>query len=190
MSLHATEESSENGKMQHPVDGKAWKNINNLYPDFGEEKRNIQLGLDDDVFNPFGNPCWAYSMWPVILTPYDMPLWLCMEETSFMLTSHQQSIADAGSKTRPPMLEKGSYVPWSSRFLKYVNGKKEHGIRVKDSIFKGPYKFREITDPSSPKDAPIRRMQEYKDLTGEDKLRYEADIDAKNWILLVIPNDI
>ncbi|GKB78164.1 CACTA transposable element [Tanacetum coccineum] len=79
MSLHATEESSENGKMQHPVDGKAWKNIDNLYPDFGEEKRNIRLGLDDDVFNPFGNPCWAYSMWPVILTPYDMPMWLCVK---------------------------------------------------------------------------------------------------------------
>nr|GEV94622.1 hypothetical protein [Tanacetum cinerariifolium]GEZ01970.1 hypothetical protein [Tanacetum cinerariifolium] len=33
-------------------------------------------------------------------------------------------------------------------------------------------------------------MQEYKDLMSEDKLRYEADIYAINWIILVIPNDI
>ncbi|GJV81582.1 hypothetical protein Tco_1517452 [Tanacetum coccineum] len=31
-----------------------------------------------------------------------------------MTSSHQQSLADAGSKTRPPMLQRGSYVPWSS----------------------------------------------------------------------------
>ncbi|GJX65867.1 hypothetical protein Tco_0300210 [Tanacetum coccineum] len=107
-----------------------------------------------------------------------------------MASSHQQLIAYAGSETREPMLEKGSYIPWSSRFMRYVDGKKEHGIRVKDSIFKGPYKFKEITNPTSPVDAPIRRMQEYKDLTGEDKLRYEADINAMNWILLGIPNDL
>nr|GEU29501.1 hypothetical protein [Tanacetum cinerariifolium] len=88
------------------------------------------------------------------------------------------------------MLEKGSYVPWSRHFLRYVDGKKQHGIRVKDSFFKGPYKFREITDPESPTDSLRKRMQVYADLTGEDKLRYEADIDAINWILLGIPNDI
>ncbi|GKB29592.1 hypothetical protein Tco_0868993 [Tanacetum coccineum] len=33
-----------------------------------------------------------------------------------MLTSktHQQSLADAGSETRHPMLERGSYIPWAS----------------------------------------------------------------------------
>ncbi|GKA36938.1 hypothetical protein Tco_0723503 [Tanacetum coccineum] len=33
---------------------------------------------------------------------------------------------DVGSENRPPMLEKGSYVPWASRFMRYVDGKKEH----------------------------------------------------------------
>nr|GEW79625.1 hypothetical protein [Tanacetum cinerariifolium] len=28
----------------------------------------------------------AYSMWPVILTTYNLPLWLCMKESSFMPT--------------------------------------------------------------------------------------------------------
>nr|GEV90655.1 putative ribonuclease H-like domain-containing protein [Tanacetum cinerariifolium] len=31
-------------------------------------------------------------------------------------TTHQQSLADAGSETRPLMLERGSYIPWASHF--------------------------------------------------------------------------
>ncbi|GJU34104.1 hypothetical protein Tco_1182458 [Tanacetum coccineum] len=27
--------------------------------------------------------------------------------------TYQQSLADAGSETRPPMLERGSYIPWA-----------------------------------------------------------------------------
>nr|GFA32219.1 hypothetical protein [Tanacetum cinerariifolium] len=43
-------------------------------------------GLDADGFNPLGNLSQSYSMWPVILTTYNLPLWLCMKESSFMLT--------------------------------------------------------------------------------------------------------
>ncbi|GJT84059.1 hypothetical protein Tco_1058401 [Tanacetum coccineum] len=41
-----------------------------------------------------------------------------------MTSSHQQSLADDGSETRPPMLERGSYVPWSSRFMRTIERKK------------------------------------------------------------------
>ncbi|GJU46855.1 hypothetical protein Tco_1204121, partial [Tanacetum coccineum] len=36
-----------------------------------------------------------------------------------MLTSktYQQSLIDAGSETRPPMLERGSYTPWTAEDL-------------------------------------------------------------------------
>ncbi|GKA54917.1 hypothetical protein Tco_0753866 [Tanacetum coccineum] len=40
--------------------------------------------------------------------------------------TYQQSLADAGSETRPPMLERGSYIPWASRFRRYINRKKEN----------------------------------------------------------------
>nr|GEU37964.1 hypothetical protein [Tanacetum cinerariifolium] len=50
------------------------------------EPRNVRLGLAADGFNPFSNPSQAYSMWPVILTTYNLPPWLCMKESSFMLT--------------------------------------------------------------------------------------------------------
>ncbi|GKE10815.1 hypothetical protein Tco_1414366 [Tanacetum coccineum] len=107
-----------------------------------------------------------------------------------MATSHQQAIADAGSDQRRPMLEKESYVPWVSHFRRYVDGKREHGRRVMDSIDNGPFRLKEITNPTSPTAAPRTKPQTYADLTGDDKLIYEADIDAMNWILLGIPNDI
>ncbi|GKA10964.1 CACTA transposable element [Tanacetum coccineum] len=50
------------------------------------EPRNVRLGLAADGFNPFGNLSHSYSMWPVILTTYNLPPWLCMKESSFMLT--------------------------------------------------------------------------------------------------------
>ncbi|GJX95823.1 reverse transcriptase domain-containing protein [Tanacetum coccineum] len=77
---------TEPGKMQHPVDGRAWKNFDTKYPNFAKEPRNVRLGLAADGFNPFGNLSQAYSMWPVILTTYNLPPWLCMKESSFMLT--------------------------------------------------------------------------------------------------------
>nr|GEW03445.1 hypothetical protein [Tanacetum cinerariifolium] len=51
-----------------------------------KEHRNVRLGLAADSFNPFGNLSQSYSMWPVILTTYNTPPWICMKESSFMLT--------------------------------------------------------------------------------------------------------
>ncbi|GJV38449.1 zinc finger, PHD-type containing protein [Tanacetum coccineum] len=86
MTWHATGKCTEPGKMQHPVDGRAWKNFDTKYPNFAKEPRNVRLGLATDGFNQFGNLSQAYSMWPVILTTYNLPPWLCMKESSFMLT--------------------------------------------------------------------------------------------------------
>lgn len=77
---------SMDGKMRHPVDGKAWQEFDKRYPDFAKEPRNVRLGLAADGFNPFGNMSQSYSMWPVVLTTYNTPPWLCMKESSFMLT--------------------------------------------------------------------------------------------------------
>nr|GEU31915.1 hypothetical protein [Tanacetum cinerariifolium] len=88
------------------------------------------------------------------------------------------------------MLEKGSYMSSASHFMRYVDGKKEHGRMVKDSIENGPYVMKYMIDPTSPTDAPTTTIQTVVDLMGNDKLRYEANIDAMNWILLVIPNNI
>ncbi|XP_071739517.1 uncharacterized protein [Rutidosis leptorrhynchoides] len=86
MTWHVTGQCKEEGKMRHPVDGRAWKEIDQRYPDFAQEPRNVRLGLAADGFNPFGNMNTAYSMWPVVLTTYNTPPWICMKESSLMLT--------------------------------------------------------------------------------------------------------
>ncbi|GJS29399.1 retrotransposon gag domain, retroviral aspartyl protease [Tanacetum coccineum] len=45
MTWHATGKCTEPGKMQHPVDGRAWKNFDTKYPNFAKEPRNVRLGL-------------------------------------------------------------------------------------------------------------------------------------------------
>nr|GEZ62791.1 hypothetical protein [Tanacetum cinerariifolium] len=52
---HATRKCTEPGKMQHPVDGRAWRNFDTKYPNFAKEPRNVRLGLAADGFNLFGN---------------------------------------------------------------------------------------------------------------------------------------
>ncbi|GJX10275.1 retrovirus-related pol polyprotein from transposon TNT 1-94 [Tanacetum coccineum] len=63
--------------------------------------------------------------------------------------STQQDIYAAGSKNRPPMLNKDNYVPWSSRLLRYAKNK-SNGKLIYDSITKGPYVRRMIPEPGDP----------------------------------------
>ncbi|XP_052627045.1 uncharacterized protein LOC128133587 [Lactuca sativa] len=85
MSWHNTGRSID-GMMYHPVDGNSWQDFDQRYPEFAKEPRNVRLGLAADGFNPFGNFNSTYSTWPVILTTYNAPPWICMKESSFMLT--------------------------------------------------------------------------------------------------------
>nr|GEZ99550.1 hypothetical protein [Tanacetum cinerariifolium] len=111
-----------------------------------------------------------------------------------MAGSHNQATVDAGEENRLPMLEKGSYVPWLSRFVRYIDGKKEYGKMLKDSIENGPYQMKEIEDQGNPdgnpRVPPFKRIQEEAYLMGNYKKRVEADIDAMNAVLLGIPNNI
>ncbi|GJR41163.1 gag-pol polyprotein [Tanacetum coccineum] len=59
MTWHATGKCIEPGKMQHPVDDRAWKKFDTRQ---------------------------SYNMWPVILKTYNLPPWLCMKESYLMLT--------------------------------------------------------------------------------------------------------
>ncbi|GKB79319.1 hypothetical protein Tco_0946214 [Tanacetum coccineum] len=42
MTWHATRKSKENGKMNHPVDSKAWKFFDIIHPQFSQDPRNIR----------------------------------------------------------------------------------------------------------------------------------------------------
>lgn len=62
-----------------------WKHFEEIYLDFAKEPRNVRLGLASDGFNPFGNMSNSYSMWPVLLVPYNLPSWLHIKESYSMM---------------------------------------------------------------------------------------------------------
>ncbi|KAG7531488.1 hypothetical protein ISN44_Un30g000040 [Arabidopsis suecica] len=85
MRWHA-EHLASDGEMGHPSDGEAWKHFHKVHPDFASKPRNVYLGLCTDGFNPFGMSGHNYSLWPVILTPYNLPPEMCMKQEFMFLT--------------------------------------------------------------------------------------------------------
>jgi Transposase family tnp2/Domain of unknown function (DUF4218) len=83
---HKNSRSRERGTMAHPSDSEAWKHLDTNCPSFASEPRNVRLGLCTDGFAPYGQFGKSYSCWPVILTPYNLPPWLCMKK-QFMFLS-------------------------------------------------------------------------------------------------------
>ncbi|GJR95413.1 hypothetical protein Tco_0267587 [Tanacetum coccineum] len=77
--------------------------------------------------------------------------------------TYQQSLADAGSEDRPPMLERGSYIPWASRFRRYLNRKRDNRKWLLKALDEGPYEFKEFV----PEGSTIPRLQTAKDLEGD-----------------------
>jgi len=41
--------------LRHPVDSPQWKKIDETFPHFGAEPRNLRLGLAINGMNPYGN---------------------------------------------------------------------------------------------------------------------------------------
>ncbi|XP_015170735.1 uncharacterized protein [Solanum tuberosum] len=64
--------------MRHCSDAPAWKHFDKKHRSFSEESRNVRLGLSTDGFQPFGQTGKQYSSWPVIVTPYNLPPWICV----------------------------------------------------------------------------------------------------------------
>ncbi|XP_062080309.1 uncharacterized protein LOC133785063 [Humulus lupulus] len=85
MRWHKEERVDTEGVLRHPVDAEVWKDFDRQYPDFAKESRNVRLGFATDGFNPFGDLSNSYSMWPVLLIPYNMPPWRCMKREFLMM---------------------------------------------------------------------------------------------------------
>ena len=85
MTWHATHQRTP-GIMCHPSDSPAWQDFDKTHPDFASESRNVRLGLCADGFAPHGQFGKAYSCWPVIVTPYNLPPGMCMKSQYMFLT--------------------------------------------------------------------------------------------------------
>ncbi|KAA0053772.1 uncharacterized protein E6C27_scaffold135G001570 [Cucumis melo var. makuwa] len=86
MRWHRDKRVETDDVLRHPADAEGWKHFDSEFPDFASDPRNVRLGLASDGFNLFGQMSTSYSMWPVVLLPYNLPPWKCMKETNFFMS--------------------------------------------------------------------------------------------------------
>ncbi|KAF5459572.1 hypothetical protein F2P56_019511 [Juglans regia] len=86
MRWHKEQRANDGINMRHPADSEVWNQFDKDHNWFAADACNVRLGLSSDGFNPFNNMAKPYSIWPVILVPYNLPPWLCMKE-AFFITS-------------------------------------------------------------------------------------------------------
>ncbi|GMJ02948.1 hypothetical protein HRI_003964000 [Hibiscus trionum] len=86
MRWHVEHQIDEVGLMCHPSDSLVWKHFDQEHPTFSYETRNVRLGLCTNGFQPFGQSGQQYSLWPVIVTPYNLSPSMCMKDEFMFLT--------------------------------------------------------------------------------------------------------
>ncbi|XP_062014292.1 uncharacterized protein LOC133730785 [Rosa rugosa] len=85
LTWHADERVKDD-KLRHPADSPTWKLVDDKWPAFSSDPRNLRLALSSDGFNPHSSLSSRYSCWHVILVSYNLPPWLCMKRKYMMLT--------------------------------------------------------------------------------------------------------
>nr|GEX10138.1 hypothetical protein [Tanacetum cinerariifolium] len=107
--------------------------------------------------------------------------------------STQQDIYTAGSESRPPMLNKENYVPWSSRILWYAKSRPNEKL-IYNSILNGPYVRRMIPEPGDAnREVTVTEtfhVQTNDELSDRELKKIEADDQDFQTILLGLPEDI
>ena len=69
----------------HPTDGTQWQRFDDKHKEFSADLRNVWFGLSTDGMNPFSERTNNHSTWPMILTMYNIPMWLC-QKRKYLLT--------------------------------------------------------------------------------------------------------
>ncbi|GKB74093.1 putative transposase-associated domain-containing protein, partial [Tanacetum coccineum] len=72
-------------KVYENIPAKAWRSIDEKFPEIAEDPRNLRLGISvDGVDVNTGNR--HHSVWPVLTVIYNLPPWLCMKIKFIMLS--------------------------------------------------------------------------------------------------------
>nr|GEU83028.1 retrovirus-related Pol polyprotein from transposon TNT 1-94 [Tanacetum cinerariifolium] len=101
--------------------------------------------------------------------------------------SKQQTLADSRANERLPMLEKGNYIPWESRFRRFLDNMLEDGERTWNSIQNRPYQRPMIPNPDNTQQQILETLFK---MTEGNKKQYIVDVRVMNYLLQAIPNDI
>ncbi|GKC18255.1 hypothetical protein Tco_1020405 [Tanacetum coccineum] len=89
----------------------------------------------------------------------------------------------AGAKNRPPMLDKSMYNSWQSCMLLYNKGYKNDRMML-NSIENGPFVY-----PTIEEDGKLRKKK-YAELTEQEKLQDDCDVQETNIALQGLPLDV
>nr|GEV58006.1 hypothetical protein [Tanacetum cinerariifolium] len=110
-----------------------------------------------------------------------------------LMANLQQASTSAGYESRPPMLNKENYVPWSSRLLRYAKSR-PNGKLIHNFILNGPYVRRMIPElGDANRDVTVTKtfhVQIDDELSEKELKQIEADDQAIQTILLGLPEDI
>ena len=68
-----------------PADGSALNFIEEKWPIFKEDPRNVRISLAADGVNPFGELSSTYSMWPIFVINNNFPPWMSVKREHRML---------------------------------------------------------------------------------------------------------
>ncbi|GKC84865.1 hypothetical protein Tco_1140582, partial [Tanacetum coccineum] len=88
-----------------------------------------------------------------------------------------------GAENRPPMLDKVMYNSRESRMLLYIKGNK-NGRMMLESIENVPLVY-----PTVEEDGQIRKKK-YSELTEQEQLQDDCDVQARNIVLQGLPPDV
>jgi hypothetical protein len=86
MDYHACNRSGD-GVLRMPIDGYAFKEIEEKWPVFKDEPRNVRLSLAADSVNPFGELRSIYLVWPIFVINNNIPPWMSIKREHIMLTT-------------------------------------------------------------------------------------------------------
>jgi hypothetical protein len=84
MDFHAKKISRDH-VLQMPADVSALNYIEEKWPSFKEEPRNVRLLLAADGVNPFGELCSTYSVWPIFVINNNLIPWMSIKREHTML---------------------------------------------------------------------------------------------------------
>ncbi|KAL8107919.1 hypothetical protein AgCh_024355 [Apium graveolens] len=72
--------------------------MDDRYPNFAIEPRNVRLGLATDGFNPYRTMGLSHNTWPIVMVNYNMPPWLIMKPDNLILSTIIPGPAYPGDK--------------------------------------------------------------------------------------------
>ncbi|GKE84766.1 hypothetical protein Tco_1558508 [Tanacetum coccineum] len=115
--------------------------------------------------------------------------------TSTTDSQMHNNIMAAGLRDRPPMLAKGRYAQWRSRFLRYIDPR-PNGDALRKCILEGPYTPSTVVIPAIPATDNSPAVPEQTtveiilNMSPENKAHFESEKEAIHLILTGIGDEI